>query len=329
MQLKQKHPIFRKSSIGKTLSFIVGLGVFGFSVPEAKAQIFLDSPTATFGPGNTLTGYTVTVGSTAFGRFGPLPAGTNVTLQYQDNTGAAIGGPITTTLGAGGLLSVPPPPIPAGAVGLDNQVVITDVLTGVSTKPLIWYNSAWFWGVDPDIKIDPLGIPGITTTQSWFLDEVGLELTSISDVLGTVTSTVIDSNFDLQYTDLGGNLFEAEITGDNSFIKLANDTHISFSDGLPFGMIEIDFNDGVTANGTFDFSAIGLAGIWDWLASTNYTGGTGNPSSGGFDAPAISVVSVPEGVSPIAIIAVGSLGVSTTLLRKKKLKSEGFLNRNR
>ena len=316
MQLKQLRSISGKSStqiLGKSLGLIVTLGILGINVEKATAQVaqlMLRNPTATF-TNTTITGYTVTVilrGS------GPLSGG--VTLQYQDSAGVNIGLPLTKTLGtgAGGVLTVPPPPIPAGATGLGNQVIISAGL--LTSKPLIWYNSSWLF-TSPKIKIDPLGIPGLTTNQSWFIEDTP-EIIGNSSEFGTVTTTVIGSNFDLQYTDLGSGLFEATVVGDNSFMKLANDTYISFSNGLSFGNIQIDFNDGTTANGTFNFSAIGLDGLWDWNSTTNYTGGTGTPSPDGFDAPAISVATTPEPTSTLSLLSLGILGAGVTLKRKVK-----------
>lgn len=316
MQLKQLRSIPSKSSIkilGKTLGLIVGLGVLGINIEKAQAKLKLSGESATF-TGSTLTGYSVTV-SLPGGSAGRGP----VTLQYQDATGAPIGGPLTTTLGAGGVLTVPPPPIPAGATGLDNQVIISQGIGGgitFTSKPLIWYHSGWIW-TTPDIKVDPLGIPGLTTNQSWFIEDTP-EIVSVNGTLGTMTTTLIDSNFDLQYTDLGNGLFDATVVGNNSFMRLANDTYISFSDGLSFGDIQIDFNDGTTANGTFNFSAIGLEGLWDWIFTTDYTGATGIPTPGGFDAPAISISTVPEPSSTLSLLSLGVLGVGATLKRKIK-----------
>jgi hypothetical protein len=263
--------------------------------------------TATFA-GGSITGWSVSVSGNG------IAAGDTVTLQYQTSTGTAIGAPVTTTVGPGGVITVPPPPIPAGAAGLGNQVVITFVdaagLTHTSV-PLIWYNAAWFWGTTPAIKVDPLGLPGLTSPQSWFIDEIGLELGG-SSLFGTFTSALTESNFDLAYLDLGGGLFDASIIGDNSFIRLANDTYIGFADGSHFGTLQYLFFDDLTANGLFDFTAIGLAGVWQWSAASNYTRGVGTGTS--FEAPAISV---PEPSALMLFAASASLLVWRKRMRAR------------
>lgn len=266
----------------------------------ARAQLTVGAPTATFGPGPALTGFSVTVGIKSAG---PLSPGDSVTLQYTNAAGAAIGAPVVAAVGAGGVVTVPPPPIPAGATGLGNKVVISYDLGGgtiITAKPLVWYNSAWI-GTTAAIKVDPFGVPGITSAQSWFIQETGLDITSTSAEFGSVSSTLLASNFDLVYSDLGGGEFEALISGDDSFMRFSNETYVAFPDGLAFGDIRIDFFDGVTASGTFSFSALGLAGVWNWNSTTNYTGGT---SSTPFDftAPAISL-EVPEPATVLLLTA--------------------------
>jgi hypothetical protein len=269
---------------------------------EAGPTLGASGPSATFSPTNTLTGFSVTVSGLG------ITTGDSVSLQYTTGTGTPIGAPVTTTVRPGNTVSAPPPPIPAGATGLGNKVVITFVdANGFKndTNPIVWYNSALIWGVSPSIKIDPFGLPGITSPQKWFIDDPSAHLTALSTPLGTFTSTITSSNFDLAYTNLGGGLYDARVTGDTSYIRLGNSTFIDFPNGLDFGNLRYSFNTGTTAGGTFDFSAIGLQGLWSWDSITHYTHGSGVGST--FDAPAIST-SAPE-PSALTLLSTGTLGL--------------------
>lgn len=260
----------------------------------AFATVIIGTPTATFGPGNTLTGWSATIGASAGAPI--VPPAPGVTIQYTNGTGTPIGAPIPVTVGPGGVITAPPPPIPAGATGLGNKVIITDPVFG-ATKPLVWYDSNWIWGVTPAIKIDPIGLPGIST-QHWFIEDTGgADLIGNDSVFGTRSLSVINSGFDLSYSLISGSLYDVIVDGVDSFIELSDHTYVSFVDGSSFGTIDI----GVAAiSGSFNFSAIGLSGLWLYDSATNYTGATANVFSP-FNAPAITAV--PE---PITILLLAS-----------------------
>lgn len=274
----------------------------GVSPLKAGPTLGASSPSATFSPTNTLTGYSVTLNG-----FG-ITKGDSVSLQYQTSTGVPIGAPVGATVGPGNKVTVPPPPIPPGATGLGNQVVISFVdANGFKndTYPLIWYLAGWHW-TKPAIKIDPYGLPGLTSPQKWFIDEPSAQLTSPSTPIGAITSTIGSSAFDLTYTNLGGGLYDARVTGDTSFIRLGKTTYIDFPSGLDFGTLQYTFNTGAIAGSTFDFSAIGLEGTWGWDSTSNYTHGLGTGSE--FHAPAISVSSTPE-PSTLTLLGFGSISL--------------------
>jgi hypothetical protein len=270
----------------------------------ARAQLAVGSPRAVFGPGPTLTGYTFTVGLL---RVGPLPIGSTVSLQYQTAAGAPIGAPFTATVGAGGNVLVPPGLIPPAATPLGNRVVVSHNAGGgvvfVAPDPIAWYNSAWF-GVKPAIRVDPLGIPGLTAAQTWAIDEPDLLVAGTSAVGGPQLALLTASRFDVTYAATGADLFDAFIAGDESFMQLDDGTYIAFPDGLRFGSVAITANDGVTAGGSFSFGAIGLAGTWAWLAGTNATTGVAT-AVGTFAAPAIRVVpsAVPEPSAAVLLVS--------------------------
>lgn len=300
-----------------TLPLVLALLSVNPTVSRAQG-ISATGPTATFGAGGTLTGYSVNLTSVPGGA---LPAGTTVFLQYTTGAGTPIGGPVTATVGAGGVLTVPPPAIPPGATGLGNKVVISLDRAGVlSTAPLVWYSSGWIWKTNT-IKVDPLGIPGLTPSQSWFIQETAAPVEGTSDVFGTVNPTVVASNFDLSYVPLGGNLFEAFVSGNNSFMTLDDETSLRFLNGSSFGTIQILSQSAAAATGLFNFTAIGLAGSWIWDSVTNYTGGTGTPTPGGFSTPAITASVVPEPAS-ITLLSVGLIGLVGCAARRRRKNAD-------
>lgn len=268
------------------------------------------APTATFGPGGgTVTSITVP-GMTDFTGT-PMPPGTPVNIQYYGPNGAPVGGPTPTTVGPGGAVTVPPPPIPAGAAGLGSKLDITDPAdpTLTASKKIVWYNSAWIYGITPAIKIDPLGLPGLTPTQTWFLDGPDIDIKGDSYIFGKQESTVSASNFDVVYTSLGPGQYQANIAGNNSFVRLANGTYIGLPAGELFGTIQYAFNDGTNAAGTFNFSALGLLGSWSWNITKDYTGAIAT-NSYSFSNPAISTVPEPSA------LYLSAIGVACLAIRK-------------
>lgn len=278
---------------------VLSLTILGGAVPTSAGTTF-GAPTATWGPGGTTLASITIPGVTDY--TGTLLTSTSVNVQFYLPNGSPAGGPVPATVGPTGTLTMPPPPIPPGAAPFGGKLDITDPAdpTLSPSKKIVWYNSAWF-GTTAKVKIDPYGLPGLTSTQSWFFDEPGLELTGFSSDFGAQTSAVESSNFDLVYTALGGGLYRADIYGDNSYIRLANGTYISFYDGLFFGSLQYLFNDGVTANGTFNFNALGMSGTWKWDQERDYTEALAD-SVTPFSAPAIST-EVPEPGTSLMIAA--------------------------
>ena len=276
------------------------------AVPQAHAALLgggtlqVSTPTATFTTANTLASYSTTV---SYGNT-PLAAGEPVKIQYTTSTGAPIGAPLTTKVGPGGVLAVPPPPIPPGAAPLGNKVEISYDLGGstwITAHPLVWYMSGWIWKA-PAIDIDPYGIPGLTSPQTWFIDEVAPQISGSSS-FGVQDTVVTGSNFDVAYTNLGDGHFAASIVGDDSYMRLGDDTYLSLVDGSPFGTIDITGTDGRNVTGTYDFSSIGLAGDWFWDSGSNYTSGV-TTSFSAFSLMGICIV--PEPAS-LVLVALGGL----------------------
>jgi len=249
-----------------------------------------------------LTSATVTISESG----APVPQGTVVTLIYENGNGVPInppnGGPDpTATVGPGGTVVINPPNY---AQALGNKVQIQDpnnlnLGQPDESKPLNWNQSSWIWGGGLFFKIDPLGQPGITSPQSWFIQDQSISLTGVSSAGLPAGGTVTSSNFDLSYTSLGGSSYEAVITGNNSFIQLSDQTIIPLGNGLDFGSLQ--YNAGSTTDGTFDFSAIGLAGSFSWDSSSNYTGGLVT-SVTDWSGYGLSVSSVPE---PSSLLLLG------------------------
>jgi hypothetical protein len=74
-----------------------------------------------------------------------------------------------------------------------------------------------------------------------------------------LTEPIAGSGFDLSYVPVGGDVYEAVVTGSSSFIRLMDGTYISFPDGMDFGTIDVA--PGATS-GALDFSAIAVSGTW-------------------------------------------------------------------
>jgi hypothetical protein len=280
---------------------VISMSVFAACLLAPFAQATTISAfTGTQAANGSVTGFTATLTDDTGT---PYPPGTPVTLQYQTSGGVAIGAPIATTTGKGGVVTVPPPPIPAAAAPAGNQVTITDPSgagsapgspgTGIApstTQPLYWYVSGWYWTKNV-FKLDPAGMPG-DGTQHWFIEDGGSGLPTLTSTFTGLTEQVVNSGFDLDYVPLGGGVDEAVITGNASFIQLADGTYLSFPDGTDFGTIDIA--PGATS-GALDFSAIGVSGDWSFDSLHLYTLAdvTGSISSL-FTAPAISEATAPE-----------------------------------
>lgn len=268
----------------------------------AIATAILAGPTATFAPGGaTITSFTMTLGIGGT----PLNAGTTVTLNYTNAAGAPIPPPLTARVGPGGVLTVPQPPIPPGAAPLGSSVVIDEPTFG-PTKPVIWYNAAWLWGITPRIKIDPAGLPTPGGTQHWFFDLSSDPVSMIqnSSELGSRSLIVSEGAMDLHYSpsSSGGNLFDVNITGDHSFLQLSEQTYLGLPDGMFIGQIELN---PLATSGAFNLSGLGLSGSWQYSLELDYTGAIVFPT-GGFDAPTISAVPAP-GAGMLAAVGSGLL----------------------
>ncbi len=302
----------RIAKSGQPLRWLTSMTILALTLcvaRDSRAISVTGGVSATYGPGGTtVTSVTATVN---------VPAATpGVTAQFTTSTGTPIGAPVPVTVGPGGVITIPGTSIPAAAAGLGNKVFFRDT-TALASQSLVWYNSAWIWGISPNTKIDPHGLPGFTPTQSWFIQQPGLSISGTSNVFGNQSSTLQGSNFDVSYTNLGNGSFTAQILGGNSFLRLSNGTYIGLPDVAGFGLLDFAFNDGNTADGSFDFSAIGMAGLWSWTLQKDYTGAFVF-SFDSFDAPAISTV--PE---PGSLLLLGSGFVGLSGLLRKRLLSRG------
>jgi hypothetical protein len=260
----------------------------------------LGPPTATFaGTPPTLTSFSVlvTVGN---GNITPLANGTPVTLCYLTPAGVALPG-IPAAVGLGGVLTVPPPPIPAAAAGLGGKVSIKEPTFG-TTAPLVWYNSAWF-GTTAAIKIDPVGIPTPGGTQHWFFDLSFGPVTfgNSSTEFGPRSLSVLDSGFDVRYASSPSapGFFDVFATGSTGFVQFgdADTTRMSLVDGTLLGQIQI--NPLATA-GLLSLPGLGLTGSWNYDSMRDYTDATMTPT-GTFQAPAISVIPGPSAALALAL----------------------------
>jgi hypothetical protein len=276
-------------AMGLRFSILVIAAFVLLSANWAVALSVISTPTANFDGADLLLDFTLQLGT---GPTAPLPAGTNVTVQFQDSVGNPIGGPVSLKVGTNGFVTVSRKQFPPGASSLGNQAVFHDI-TG-NSQPVKWYDSRWTISLNPNvspaIKIDPFGLPGFTSPQSWFINESNALLNG---------APLLASNFDVTYTNQGGGAFTSAILGSNSFFLLGNQTYVDLPAGLNFGSLQYLFNDGITANGLFNFSAIGLNGTFLWDSSTDYASAV-STNIDSFHAPAITIVPEP----PIGLLLV-------------------------
>lgn len=135
------------------------------------------------------------------------------------------------------------------------------------------------------------------------------EVIRVDPVLGIIKGLVIDSNFDLAYTSVGGDDYAATIVGDTSFILLNDETYLDFADGSLFGSMQITPN--VDA-GVFNFFAIGMAGTWAYDSVSGQTT-TNVTNYSQFTAPSISVIAEP---SSLLLVLAALLGMGLSMPRR-------------
>ena len=274
--------------------------------------------TPTVNPANTsfATNGTVTSLSTQLSDSGnghtasiPLAPGSTVNVDFYNPAGTLIATK-PFIVGPGGTVTIPGSSFPVGTTGVGSKVVYNQ---GTSASPPVkWRESGWS-GISFEAFIDPLGLPGFRSPQSWFVDQAGVQLMS---ALTAEKSTVASSNFDLAYTNLGNGLFSAAITGTDSYLQLLDGTTIFFPDGTAFGELQYSFNDGITANGSFDFTGIGFSGLFEWDAGSNYASGTATDFSQ-FEAPTIEIGPEPGAT---ALLGIAILGLCATVALKNSRK---------
>lgn len=258
--------------------------------------------------------------------FPTLPVNSPLSLQFQNASGVAIGAPVnvftvSNPAGGGSRITIPPPPLPPGAAGLGNKVVATDQ-TGLgpdSTKPIVWEEIGLIF-TKPVVRIDPPGLPG-GAPQRWFLediDEPDFVMTSTS--AGNTLHKIVESNFDLTYTPLAGDSYQAIIFGDNSFLRLSNDFLVTFENGLIFGTIDVPVN---KTTGSFYFSALGLSGFWEYILPAQYTRAT-SESVSKFNRPGIFVTPDAPVPAPLPLLGIGAAFGSIRKLRNFSSKLKSF-----
>lgn len=192
-----------------------------------------------------------------------------------------------------------------GAVG--NKVLIEDNNIDHTEYKTMVIKSNTFSVKSPGGVSIPRPDPGIQLPPIKLHDLLNLPIIVVPDpIFGLLERHAIASNFDLLYSSLGGDLYAASIIGDNSFIRLDDETYIDFADGSPFGTIHfipaINF-------GVFDFIGIGISGEWVYnpLSGTTTTQVTQYTD---FTATSISAIDEPASVLLIlgALSALGLMG---------------------
>jgi len=278
--------------------FTLPIGGFVTNVSAQPYNPVSATATAFDTSGNLLhTTITVVNRSTA-----TIATSTTMEVVIADSSGTPIVSlPVTTD--AAGNVTIPPPPIPA-SVGGKGQLFFHDPTAGVSGLSVVWGTWTWYW-MDPVLDLDPIGMPG-ASDQNWFIKNPSS--VSVMGISGKATF-VDSSSFKLSYTPTTIGAFDVIVSGDDSFIKLADGTYIAFADGLKFGAL-----DSHSAHRNFNFSAIGLSGDWSYDSGSDYTGAVVT-SSRPFSAPAIALTSVPE--SRIWIMFIVGFGIIGMKMRAK------------
>ena len=103
----------------------------------------------------------------------PLTAGTSVNVTFTDTTGAT-----TTkafTVGANGDLTIPGTSFPGTSTVQGCKVDFS--FLGTTSDPVKWKAADYFWQSFGSAYVDPLGLPGFTSPQSWFIDQSGVATT--------------------------------------------------------------------------------------------------------------------------------------------------------
>jgi hypothetical protein len=90
---------------------------------------------------------------------------------------------------------------------------------------------------------------------------------------------------------------------------------VAFPDQASFGTLHYSSRDSTMSIGTFNFTAIGLSGGFQWDSTSNYTGATSN-NSFGFSANRICVQNAPE-PSSFLLFGFGSLGLIVSVWRPR------------
>jgi hypothetical protein len=309
---------------------VLPLLAFGFSSLGTNVALagFIVNPGTDFGGGGVVTNPSLsTLALTLYAPKTRNPiASTAFTATWYTAAGA-VAGTTTFTTDASGGFKVPPPAIPAGALPNGGYVDLVGGPYGAGAPLRVsWYRTGWsYLGVSNGIH--PLGLPGVTPLQSWSF----INPTDTSGTLplpsqlfgGTLSATVIASNFDLSYTPTGPGSYEATITGDNSYMQLVNSAFLStpeladnafvqFPAGTDFGSLLYL----TSTSGTFNFSAMGISGTWTYDLGTNFTTGT-ITSRTAFQADAVAGTQVPEPQT----LALVLLGVTVLIVVRKRCKT--------
>ncbi len=171
--------------------------------------------------------------------------------------------------------------------GLGHTIYITDTLgTGVLTPINLKINeSNWGWFGNSFVSVIP-SLPEPGRQPPLVFVPPRPELIEIDPIAGPRTSQVIAGSIDLFYTSLGGDNYAVSIIGDDSFIRLENETYIAFPDTSDIGTILITPG---STSGVFAFPGIGFSGVWSYDPVTGDTSMSATGTSP-FAAPSLSFI---------------------------------------
>jgi PEP-CTERM motif len=264
---------------------------------NAQAQniiLVAQTPTATVGAGDRLTGWSAQMTGKGFAETPDFLKNSTFSIEYFDPQGHKID-TVTVTSNADGVVRVPPPapPIFANVVGSSMRLNWSGQIGGGAAwgSTIMNYSAGTWKGVPTPPPLPTLttaGIPG-AGTQNWAIGTVGFSMDGTDSFLGSTSLSVVASGFYLSYSPVVGTLYNVFVSGDDSFMRLSNDTYLAFADGSSFGTIDI----GGGSFGSFNYSAIGWSGSWVYDPQTNSTTAIGT-SFDPFSAPALSVVPEPS-----------------------------------
>lgn len=238
--------------------------------------------------------------------------GTEFTVQFVDPKGVKVGDPVKIkTVGNKLKIEVPKKAQPVGSkmiispVDVDEAKVILQITAGTGKIQKATVATM----VTPGPPTMPAG-----ESKRWSFEVPGSDpLDPLQLHYGARLSVMTDGVFDLRLVASTGTAFDVFFVGNENHIGLADGTYLFFPDSDLLGSIDVALG---AQSGVFDFSGIGLAGVWTLDPLTNTTRLLGTAAAD-FAGAAIQTT-VPEPSS------LGLLALALALLLRRRTQDRGM-----